>query len=255
MVRWVFLEARLEWGIKGVAAAMRRGDVIIIVDVIRFTSAVVSAASKGHEVVPMPTDAEARDFAKENGLPHFDGMGALCPKNFFGIASKRIVLPSPNGATLSYNASGNGGAFIASYLNATAAAEEAYESAARAGKNLSFIASGEVGDERRVWLPEWERALAGGNELFCVEDFMCAGLVASKIAAEKSPELLSAEMEFQKNAGRLRRTLEESASGIEVMLAGHHEDVTAYSHVDAYRVAPRLSMEGKIPVIRPGLKE
>ncbi|MFK9090900.1 hypothetical protein [Bacillus salipaludis] len=44
---------RVEWGIRGAREATERGDIIIIVDVLSFSSTVISAYS-GRKIHPMP---------------------------------------------------------------------------------------------------------------------------------------------------------------------------------------------------------
>ena len=44
--------AHLEWGVSGAKRAAERGDVVVVVDVLRFTSTVVAAVAAGATVYP-----------------------------------------------------------------------------------------------------------------------------------------------------------------------------------------------------------
>src|SRR4051812_37246129 len=50
---------RLEWGLRGVAAATARNDIIVVVDTLSFSTAVATALHAGVVVYPcLPADAE-----------------------------------------------------------------------------------------------------------------------------------------------------------------------------------------------------
>lgn len=62
-------ECRMEWGRRGAREAAERGDIVIIVDVLSFSSTVISAVSRGH--LPLILDKENNllygHFSRPNG--------------------------------------------------------------------------------------------------------------------------------------------------------------------------------------------
>ena len=104
-------DVRCEWGPRGVAALAPVSDVVIIVDVISFCTCVDIAVARGATVYPFGSgDEGAADFARSIGgelvgLGHerlrFSAAAMLTVQ-----AGARLVLPSPNGGTLSALAAG-----------------------------------------------------------------------------------------------------------------------------------------------------
>src|SRR5262249_16387779 len=96
-----------EWGRGGLEALGPGSDVVIVVDVLSFSTCVEIAISRGAVVFPFAwTDARAAEFAREIGPelagPRGRSHVSLSPVSFLDVApGARIVLPSPNGATLS----------------------------------------------------------------------------------------------------------------------------------------------------------
>src|SRR5690349_846810 len=101
-------DIRCEWGAHGVATLAPISEVIIIVDVLSFSTAVDIAVSQGAIVYPYHLrDDSAVAYAKsfDAKLASFrrgaaDGY-SLAPTSLLNIpAGTRLVLPSPNGSTL-----------------------------------------------------------------------------------------------------------------------------------------------------------
>src|ERR1044071_2146413 len=98
---------RCEWGEKGVALLAPLSDVLIIVDVLSFSTAVEIATSQGAVVFPYRwKDKTAYEFAESvNGEVAAKGNVnnfSLSPASLANLpADRRLVLPSPNGSTLS----------------------------------------------------------------------------------------------------------------------------------------------------------
>ena len=99
---------RCDWGERGLAA-LAGADVTVIVDVLSFSTAVSIATARGARVFPYRhRDATAAAFAQsvEARLagPRGDAL-SLSPDSLAALsAGERVVLPSPNGATLSVQA-------------------------------------------------------------------------------------------------------------------------------------------------------
>ena len=100
----------LEWGLHGVEALAERCDHLVLFDVLSFTTCVEVALSRGAEVLPWRWYNEtAAAFARERGARlavRRDDAGpddlTLAPSTMDRLDSgETVVLPSPNGATLS----------------------------------------------------------------------------------------------------------------------------------------------------------
>jgi hypothetical protein len=101
-------EIRCEWGEQGVIQLAPISDVIIIVDVLSFSTSVEIATNKGAIIFPYQwKDKTAADYAnsmkaKLASKERISNNGySLSPASMINIpADTRLVLPSPNGATL-----------------------------------------------------------------------------------------------------------------------------------------------------------
>ena len=102
---------KLDWGQRGVLRAAQRGDVLVIVDTLSFSTAVAMAVHHGGLVYPCPEGEDPVKLAKRIGgeaavgradVPR-KGHFSLSPLSYAGLEpGTRIVLSSPNGATCSH---------------------------------------------------------------------------------------------------------------------------------------------------------
>ena len=106
-------DVRLEWGAAGAAALAADTDLAVVVDVLSFTTTLTVAAGRGISVLPYRwTDDGAAEFAREHGAALAvgrrealrDGRSdpSLSPASMARpeVDVERLVLPSPNGATI-----------------------------------------------------------------------------------------------------------------------------------------------------------
>jgi 2-phosphosulfolactate phosphatase len=155
---------RCEWGLPGLRELRAISDVIVIVDVLSFTTAIDIATGRGGVVFPYPYKGEsAANYAASVGatLASGDrGSGfSLSPASLLELpAGYRLVLPSPNGATLSFSAE-HPLVFAACLRNATAVGQMA----SRLGSSVAVIPAGEI----------WST----GEFRACIEDWIGAGAV------------------------------------------------------------------------------
>ncbi len=82
----------IEWGERGLNSAIDKGNRIVIIGQLRFSSAVVTAVALGFVIEP--TSDKSR---KSESF-------SLSPFSFFDKSPQRVVIRSPNGAHLSINA-------------------------------------------------------------------------------------------------------------------------------------------------------
>jgi 2-phosphosulfolactate phosphatase len=99
-------DLRCEWGLAGVEALAPVSDVLIVVDVLVFSTAVDIAVARVATVLPYRwRDGSAEAFAESKGALLASSRSArgysLSPPSLQSIpAGTALVLPSPNGSTL-----------------------------------------------------------------------------------------------------------------------------------------------------------
>jgi 2-phosphosulfolactate phosphatase len=137
-------DVRADWGSDGLAALLDTSAVVVIVDVLCFSTCVDVAVDRGALVAPVAEAGEVAE-ALASGLgavcagPRGRGGFSLSPQSFAcADPGARIVLPSPNGAALSLGTS-SVPTFTACLRNATAVAR----AVERLGRPVTVIAAGE----------------------------------------------------------------------------------------------------------------
>ncbi|HET7924124.1 MAG TPA: 2-phosphosulfolactate phosphatase [Rhodanobacteraceae bacterium] len=229
---------RLDWGWRGARQAAARGDIVVIVDVLRFSSAVAMAAQHGVIVYPceMQGDVEARsrEVGGVAGGRSLDDTArfSLSPRTFEGAEpGTRVVLASLNGAMCSINARGAPHAFAASLLNASAVAAHVVSLLdADPSLDVTVVACGE----------RWRDANEDGELRFAVEDYLGAGAVLSELSHERSPETAVCAAAFAGSRGDIAALLWECASGRELRSMGLEQDVIDCARIDVYDAVPVL---------------
>jgi 2-phosphosulfolactate phosphatase len=223
-------EVRFGWGVAGVEVLA--GDLIVIVDVLRFTTAVEAAASRGAVVFPYRwRDESAAEFAASVGARLADGTDrlgpSLSPLSLLAMeAGEAVVLPSPNGSTCAAVAEETGATVVAACLrNAAAVGEWA---AARSGA-VSVIACGE----------RWP----DGSLRPALEDFLGAGAVLSGLPGSRSPDARAAVAAWADASADIESTLLQCPSGRELLERGRDEDIYYAAQVGVSEVIPVLRDE------------
>jgi len=225
----------LEWG--GAAIdALADAEIAVVVDVLSFTTTLSVAADAGAVVLPHPWREGAEDFAREHDAVAAVGRSragqdriSLSPASMHAHAraGMRIVLPSPNGATLAHRLADMGIRCVgASLRNATAVADWI------AGQHPNRVAI----------VPAGERWPDGGLRP-AVEDLWGAGAVVAGLAA-RGIGPLSVEAEFARTAFAgltdPAASLRDCASGRELIEAGYADDVAIAAELDTSRAVPVL---------------
>ena len=228
---------RFDWGEAGLRTLAPGVDLLIIVDVLSFSTAVEVATARGAGVYPYPAaDASAQAFADKHGavlaVNRRDMSGerpySLSPQSLADIASgTRVVMPSPNGSTLTTLASKTHLILAGCLRNARAVARWANVRTA-----IGVIAAGELRPDNSL--------------RFAVEDLVGAGAILSHFPAEtRSPEGEIAVAAFERFANDLPGHLAQSASGRELAELGFADDVA---------MAAELDVSDSVPVfVQPGL--
>ena len=219
---------RCEWGERGLEA-LAPADVVVVVDVLSFSTCVDVAAARGAKLLPFAwRSAAAEEFARAQNAELAGARGAarysLSPASFAEAPrGLRCVLPSPNGAALSLRAARRASVVLAGCLrNASAVARFA----ARAGYTFNVIAAGER------WPDDTLRP--------ALEDWLGAGAILRRLPGAKSPEAEAAIATFEAMRAELPAAIAASSSGRELIARGFPQDVALAAAFDASPRVPRL---------------
>ena len=250
---WPDSSVHVEWGPIGAALAADRGDVVVVVDVLSFSTTLSIAVSRdftclvysGAEIESLGGPAMAairlgarplsRQRKVDKGNP---GQVSLSPASLLTAEpGQRIVFTSLNGATVVGAASKAPALLVGAPRNATACAELAADLMAktRAGR-VTIVACGE----------RWssvEPGIEGTRP--AIEDWLGAGAICAALA--DLGYSLSAEARQASAAWRSPSALEDLADCIsarELCAAGFATDVELALEVDADTKVPvRMSGE------------
>lgn len=230
----VSFDIRFEWGERGIRALSPESDVTVIVDVLSFSTCVDIATARGAVVYPFRGDrSAAMEFTTQNDAilaspdRHTAGY-TLSPASLVTIAAgTRLVLPSPNGSTLTWLAAGleTGVVIYAACLRNASAVAAAISRAP--GRQVAIIAAGERWPGDKTLRP-------------AVEDLIGAGAVIDHLGGRRSPEALAAQAAYQQARARLPEYLRDCGSGRELIARGFVADVDLATELDSSDCAPRL---------------
>ena len=238
-------QVHVEWGPPGARLAGERGDVVVIVDVLAFSTSVILTVSRGgtalscsaaeldemggREQAAAALDAEivAKDRAATTAR------FSLSPATLSTIQpGDRLVFTSLNGAACTAAAAKAPVVLIGALTNATAVA-----------KVLAAILDGGVA-RRCTIVPCGERWTSVSDEPDSlrpsIEDLLGAGAIVSALSGRpQSPEAQLAASAYAAAAPRIADVLRRSVSGRELIERGFPEDVDLAAAVDSSTAVPR----------------
>jgi len=227
---------RFGWGPEAARALPNGCRASIIVDVLSFMTSVDIAVSRGAIVHPfLCNDERGAAHAKAIGAAPAQERGSgwsLSPASLLDIPEgTRILLPSPNGATVTLAAAEHCDQILGACLrNASAVAE----AAASTGGPVAVIAAGE----------RWP----DGQLRVAVEDLIGAGAVIAALVARAgsnipgpSPEARTAVAAHAAMAQDLEATLTDCVSGRELVARDFGADVLLAAEADVSRTVPALA--------------
>jgi len=235
----------MEWGRRGARVAAERGDILVVVDVLSFSTTVVTAAAHGVIVYPCDKDGEtaailAARVGAEVAVARRDvpkkGRFSLSPKTFAAAPrGAKVVLASPNGATCSRFGRDVPRLFVGALVNAEAVARAVLAAQKESDSAVTLLACGER------WTDPADAA-EDGELRFAVEDYVGVGAILAHLPADlsRSPEARAAEAIFHEVGGELDDLLLGCGSGIELRGRGYENDVRHAACLNQYDVAPVL---------------
>jgi len=224
---------RFDWGPAGAAALAPGAAVVVVIDVLSFTTTLSLAVERGIAVMPYPWRDAAEVAARHDATlaagrsTAGPGQISLSPCSLVDPPPevRRLVLPSPNGSAISSALASAGVTVVgASLRNAAAAA--AWVDREAADRPVAVIAAGE----------RWP----DGSLRPALEDLWGAGAVIDALAGSRS---CSPEAGAARAAYAARGPLALVGSGRELATIGFEGDVT---------VAAEESVSEAVPVLRDG---
>lgn len=220
-------DVRCEWGKQGILQLAKTSDVIIIVDILSFSTCVEIATNRGAIVFPYQwKDKTAKEFAQSLGAELAQKRGSngysLSPASLLQIRNgTRLVLPSSNGATLSL-ATRRTPTLAGCLRNSQAVAF----AATKYGRFITVVPAGE----------RW----TDGSLRPAVEDLIGAGAILSFLEGHLSPEAQIAVAAYQSIQSDLGDTIRRCGSGRELIEQGFEPDVDLAIEVNISDCVPRL---------------
>lgn len=242
-----------DWGIAGARAAAEAagpGGVLVVVDVLSFSTAVTIATGRGTAVYPQPwPPGDVESFAAARSAVLAANREEVSERHPWSLspahlarapAPGRLVLPSPNGSAIS---AASGGLVLAGCLrNATAVARWLeVHGFGTPDRPVTVIAAGEH------W-PGGEHEGAGGyspgGQLRpALEDLLGAAAIIAALGRHmpRSAEAAATEAVWHEHSGHAAQLLGDSASGRELAARGFAADVSLAAEHDAQDTVPVLT--------------
>ncbi len=226
---------RFDWGPAGAARVRADGGILVIVDVLSFTTSVSVAVERGTAVYPAAwrderADALARDVDARLAVGRrrvtAEHPWSLSPAALRAApAPERLVLPSPNGSAI---AAASDGVVVAACLR-NASAVAGWLHAHGDSRPITVIAAGE----------RWP----DGDLRPALEDLLGAGAVIAALVdrsgLQPSPEAAAAAAVFR-GTPSVADAVRGCASGIELVDGGFGGDVDVAVESDAASAVPVL---------------
>lgn len=236
-----------EWGPPGALLAAVRADLVVIIDVLSFSTSVTRAVDHGavalsysgdeidrgggRDAIAASLDAEI--VAKDRKAT--DARFSLSPASLTALApGDRLIFTSANGAACTSAASRSPTVLIGALTNRRAVAG-VVDAALTSGEvtRCTLVASGE----------RWTSTTAERDGLRpSIEDQLGAGAIASLLVDKGhvlSPEARLAAVAFEAMSDDLESVLQGCVSGRELIARGFASDVALASNLDSTTVVPR----------------
>jgi 2-phosphosulfolactate phosphatase len=225
---------------KHISTAVQKGDVIIVIDVLRCCSTIVTALANAAEgVIPTKTVKDARILHKKYPesilagerrgikLKGFDLGNSPLEFSPKVVKGKHIILTTTSGTKALIFSKKAKYVFTGAFLNAAATAKAALNTAVLKEIGISITT-------------------AGASGRFSLEDFICAGAIATNLQAdniEHSDSVLAALLAFQRARQSLGRSIQSGCHAQHLISQGFEKDVKFCSKLDIFDLVPFLNDE------------
>lgn len=240
------VKAGLEFIPGDAGKAASRGDLVIVIDVLRTTTSIITAISNGaNSVIPTETVKEAYQLRREH--PDYILVGernGRKPRGFdFGnspqkftleqIHGKDLIITTTNGTKALTNSKQAKWVLIGAFLNAGAIAKKVVEISNKEQIGISFV-------------------LAGEEDRFSLEDFVCAGAIIERFPknyAHFSDETLAAMCAFKQIRSNLCDNIAKGEHAKHLIELGFIRDIEFSCQIDVTTVIP-LYTNGRIRTLK-----
>ena len=222
---------------EGIAKSVQRGDVIIVIDVLRCSSTIVTALANAAEgVIPTKTVKEARALRKKHSefllagerrgvkLEGFDLGNSPLEFSPQKVKGKHIILTTTSGSKAIVSSKKAKHVFAGAFLNVEAIAKATSKIAEREETGISLVS-------------------AGTDGRFSLEDFICAGAIAESFPANvfvHSDAVLAAILAFRQAKQSLKKVIQSGYHAQYLISQGFEEDVKFCSQLSIYALVPFL---------------
>jgi len=229
------IQVDVEFRIRDAAKAAHRGDIIIVIDVLRCSSTIITALTNGAlGIIPVKTVREAISLHKKNPDYILAGeRGGIKLKNFdLGnsplefrreiVYGKHIILTTTSGTKAIAYSKGAKAILIGALINARSVAKKAIRIAKETGANLTIL-------------------LSSMNGHFFLEDYICAGAIISEIPnkdMELSDHAIAAKITFSNIKERLLETILMGRYVQYLIDLGFKKDVIYCSQLNKFNMVP-----------------
>jgi 2-phosphosulfolactate phosphatase len=236
----------LEFTARDAVQAVRRKDLIVVIDVLRCTSSILNAYANGAEkVIPTKTLAEAYRLHREHPSFLLAGeRGGVRPRGFdLGnspleftrqrVYGKTLILTTTSGTAALSRSRQADRVLIGAFLNASSVAKAATATAETHETGISIVLSGRKGH-------------------FSLEDFLCGGAIAEQLLKRKadlSDSSFGALLAFRRAKNRLYETIMTGEHARHLRALGFEEDVRFSCQLDLYSIVP-VYKDGSIELPR-----
>jgi 2-phosphosulfolactate phosphatase len=238
----VVIQVDLELRARDAGKAVGRGDLIIVIDVLRSGTSILNALTNGAQAaVPATTLEEAYKLHSKHPQYLLAGeRGGHKPVGFdLGnspleftserVEGKILVITTTSGTAALVRSKAAKWVLVGGFLNALAAARKAEKIAAREIIGVSFVLAGEKGK-------------------FSLEDFLCAGAIANGFAVDKvhfSDKVQAALLAFKQAENDLTGNVMKAKHAEHLVQLGFKGDVDFSCSLNVFRTVPMYA-DGKI---------
>jgi len=239
------MQVNVELVARDAGKAVVRGDVVVVVDVLRCTSSIITALANGaRSLRPVRTVKEARRIHAQTPRYVLAGeRGGRKPKGFAlgnspreftrdAVEGRDIIITTTSGTAALTRVMDARWVLIGALVNAQVVADAAARIGAKEGRGVSL-------------------ALAGKRGSFSLEDFLGAGAIMAALPTKSvaySDAAYASVLAFQAAKASLTTIIQAGSHGQTLQRLGLGEDVVFCTQLNTHRIVPQFADHHIIPL-------